>query len=247
MTAYPVILPIFGHTLVAYTPHPRITCENVGRVLIAVIVLAPLRIGIRGHPILSAMIRLVLGLILEILLVRTGSGVHLRGTVLLRPVMPAAGCVVRLPTSGGVGGLDVIVASVTTTEMIPLPLRIGDLAPAVGLVMPAVVRAGRPRLDERRWASIIVRLRGPLIRHLSTAVVMLKLMLRFRITLKSRWFVVLLRVVDAAVVLRIRRRGDGVAAVARRSLIVSVLLRVSRRGLITAATPLTPVRNKFGD
>lgn len=229
---YPIILPVLGHTLVAYSPYPRVTGENVG-ILITIIVFAPLRVtGIHlGYSVLDAMICLILRLIFEVPFIRTGRVYFGSGFVLLRSIMPTVRSIVRMPISGV--GLDVIIVSATTK--IILPLRIG-LTPVISLATSVIgIHVTRARLSKGIFIIVRLRMRRSLIRSFF-ATIMLILILRILIALKSRWSI-LLRV-DTAIVLRIRRRDR----IATSSFITSMVIGVSRRRLIAAApSSLTPI------
>lgn len=230
--AYPIILPVFSHTLVAHSPYPRdVAGRGIGGVLTAIIAFTSWRLKIHGHSVASGIIiRLVPKLILEILFACIRR-VYFRGPVLLRTIMPAIRSIVRLPISGYLR-LDVIRVSVTTETP---SLRLG-LAFIIGI---GVVTSDRITCT---WLGkctlvILVRLRGSLI---ALAVVLI-LMRQLLITLEP-WRFALLRMAGgaaaaAAVVLRI---SSGTAIVRRPSTIL-VFLRVPRRWLISTATFLISV------
>jgi len=201
---YPIVLPVFSHAFVAHLPYPRnISGGSIG---VAIIVLASLRVEIHGHSAANAIIRLVPKLILEILFACIRR-VYFRGSILLRSIMPTIRSIMRMLISGL--RLDVIRVSVTEIPS----LRLGLIFVISIVTVVASNRVTCARLRKR--TSIIIRLRGSLMR-LALAVVLI-LMLKFLITLKPRRFALLY--VASAILLRIRG-----GTVARGSSAVSVFL-----------------------
>lgn len=173
------------------------------------------------------MIRLIFRLNLKILFSRIR--IYFRSTLLLRSIMPTIRSIIRMLISGV--RLHVIIVSVTT-EM-NFSQRVGLALVVVLVITITDVYATCARLSKR--ISIIVWLRRLLIRF-STSVVLI-LMLRFLITLKSRWFILLS--VTAAIILQIRGRGR--IAISR-PFVVSMVLRISRRWLISPTSLLASVK-----